>query len=220
MSQVAPVVDGAKNGVAQPAAHLWPFRLYVLHLLLAAWWCAGADICPEGTWQIRQKWRAKARRYSTITVFRTVHRKPTMTRTVLVSGVLVAGLASFCLGGIARIASAARLLANMLICAARCHPPVACIASFSATHPCCPLARASSFSGCGCWACTCRSMEYYQWDCFRYWCSMLGAIMTCGFLLLVFRWSPIWALQCTHRKTHRKVSPYPSFVSCCPSPVD
>lgn len=51
---------------------------------------------------------------------------------------------------------------------------------------------------------SCRSVEYYRWDCLRYCISMLGSIFTCGFLLLVFRWSPIWALQCTHRASNRK----------------
>jgi len=51
-----------------------------------------------------------------------------------------------------------------------------------------------------------RSVEYYRWDCMRYCMSMLGSICTCGFLLLVFRWTPIWALQCTHRPSHRKAA--------------
>jgi len=49
-------------------------------------------------------------------------------------------------------------------------------------------------------------MEYYRWDCMRYCMSVLGSICTCGFLLLVFRWAPIWALQCTHRPSHRKAA--------------
>ena len=35
--------------------------------------------------------------------------------------------------------------------------------------------------------------------------SMIGSMLTCGFLLLVFRWSPILALKWTHRKSQRPV---------------
>jgi len=48
-----------------------------------------------------------------------------------------------------------------------------------------------------------RSLEYYQWDAARYCLSMLGSMVTCGLLLLVFRWVPVLALQCTHRRVHR-----------------
>jgi len=51
-----------------------------------------------------------------------------------------------------------------------------------------------------------RSVEFYQWDCMRYCLSMMGSVLTCGFLLLVFRWSPILALQWKHRRCHRKVA--------------
>jgi cation-transporting ATPase 13A2 len=51
-----------------------------------------------------------------------------------------------------------------------------------------------------------RSLEFYKWDVMRYSLSTLGAILTCGLLLLVFRWAPTLALRWTHRKTHRKAA--------------
>jgi len=48
-----------------------------------------------------------------------------------------------------------------------------------------------------------RSLEYYRWDAVRYSVSMLGSVVTCGFLLLVFRWAPVLALRWTHRRSGR-----------------
>ncbi|KAJ1482098.1 hypothetical protein T484DRAFT_1805216 [Baffinella frigidus] len=43
--------------------------------------------------------------------------------------------------------------------------------------------------------------EYYQWDPLRWALSQLLAIFTLGISLLVFRWCPVWALTCTHRRS-------------------
>ena len=43
--------------------------------------------------------------------------------------------------------------------------------------------------------------EYYRWDLLRWGISQLLAIFTCGISLLVFRWCPVWALVCTHRRS-------------------
>jgi len=43
--------------------------------------------------------------------------------------------------------------------------------------------------------------EYYQWDLLRWGVSQLLAIFTCGISLLIFRWCPVWALKCTHRRS-------------------
>ena len=50
------------------------------------------------------------------------------------------------------------------------------------------------------------ALEFYEWDRLRYVLSMLGAMLTAGLLLLVFRWLPVLALRATHRRSHSRAA--------------
>ena len=42
--------------------------------------------------------------------------------------------------------------------------------------------------------------EFYEWDALRWALCQLLAMLTCGLSLLIFRWCPVFALRCTHRR--------------------
>ena len=58
-----------------------------------------------------------------------------------------------------------------------------------------------------------ESLEYFRWSLGLWFLSVLLTVVTCGFILLLFRWMPILALKCRYRRVARSRATH-VLVSC------